>query len=556
MTSIASVANSFEPEKELPEPTTLNQAAAREKKEKKKSRNSKKKSATQKALERGSGFEMYYADNPITAAQWDEEQDKYDPSLHSLRERLDYCLMAYKQKRYLNPHRARIFQIYLAFGKISKFRYAAQQNDSTTEPEESADKFVYDEVIDAEDWRMRAQRFFGHHLPCNLRFLKDSDTLEAIDVVDNLVRYMLYHNVCPEFQCALFETIKYAKMARYELPMINKLANLLPGPFNSAVSQVLGGQYGYLNPSLPQQLIYDDWVEPTAADLLSGNNVDSEPFVVVPPKSLDISVDKLLESADLLFEAKAELGQTEVENVYDDDNDLPIVSTIVEERAQNAELEELVSDVVTAGENVDSAEQDEKCAELAYLHSRTHEWQRTLSQNNAETQLEWAKDIEFEKQLEYDAEEPWVPVPATGKYDYVTTVEDAELVAAKVLFNDVSEKSVAKLKNLSYLEEYVMPVEVVKISEATSFLKDDLLCKIIVRPWWNMFEDELARPDDCPFMEDHLLTLLIEKDLADLMYPLMKLNAKFKRLSDGTVVFDEVTAIGCSFYIHSTTTGN
>ena len=73
---------------------------------------------------------------------------------------------------------------------------------------------------------------------------------KCVGVPKNFLNYLLYHNVCPEYHEQIENARKLCDKAREELAAIVQVQPLLPGDFNTACSEVFGGQYhGLHNPA-------------------------------------------------------------------------------------------------------------------------------------------------------------------------------------------------------------------------------------------------------------------------------------------------------------------
>jgi hypothetical protein len=60
----------------------------------------------------------------------------------------------------------------------------------------------------------------------------------AIGMVENFLRYVLQHDVCPEYDADVRGALKVCTDAREEWPKVDRLQSLLPGPFNLAAAEV------------------------------------------------------------------------------------------------------------------------------------------------------------------------------------------------------------------------------------------------------------------------------------------------------------------------------
>ncbi|KAK9243790.1 Argonaute siRNA chaperone complex subunit Arb1-domain-containing protein [Lipomyces tetrasporus] len=550
---------------------------------KKKKKSKKKKNKSQKALAIGSGFEEYYADNPVRPEEWAEERKEYDPIKHSFRERIDACLLRYKKKRFLDKHRARIFQVYLSFAKIYKpkaenQKFADEEQSDDEDGNEDDDQRPqktpgggYDEVLDAEDWSLRSKKFFAHHIPFELFLTKEGPLLEAITVVENFVRYLLFHEVCPEFTPALQYTLEIANISRRELPAAIKLINILPGQFNTAVSFLLGGEFGHHNPSLPKP-IYDPLLDLDVDYDMVGGTGDAVPIVAPTDVTETIEEDRVQEvtseteieaksqEPEIKFEFKKELDKSDLANLPDDDYDGGNATEL--DRSLPATATVQIEDVTEGSDGVDPDTRTEN-KESASLERPTvpiqesfERWQQTAPKVEFDQHIEWTEDKEFEERMNPTTEEPWEEISTQSAYDFRMSESEARKTVARVLFKDVNDQQLERTGSLCYVDKYSLPVDVVDI-HLPHDNDENALGQMEVVPWWHILEDESA-PDDCPFPENEKITLLLERKALEHVFTGMKLEAKLKRLSDrsGTVVFDYVTRIMCSFYVNSSPTGD
>ncbi|KAK9370745.1 Argonaute siRNA chaperone complex subunit Arb1-domain-containing protein [Lipomyces kononenkoae] len=557
---------------------------------KKKKKPRKNKSKSQKALAIGTGFEECYADNPVRPEEWAQERQEYDPTKHSFRERIDACLVRYKKKRFLDKHRARIFQVYLSFAKIYKPKAENQTVGGEVESYDEDGNAVdgqrlhksslggYDEVLDAEDLSLRSKKFFAHHLPFELFLTREAPLQEAITVVENFVRYLLFHEVCPEFNSALDDTLHFAKLSRRELPAAVKLINGLPGHFNTAVSYLLGGQFGHHNPSLANP-IYDQWLDAEIeSDMLAGTGdaipIDLSAEISKQPKDSGLEVypdDNNIainpKEQEALFEFKDDLDLSELENLSDNENDVNPVEAGQE--LTNGHTAGIVQTKIVTEEShdkddiPDKNESAKKDVPIAPIQESFERWQQTAPKVEFEQDMAWKEDKEFEERMNPETEEPWEEIPVTSTYDFRMTESEAREAVVKALFKDVSGDQLERISSLYYVEEYSLPVEVVEIHFPPEH-EENALGEMMVIPWWHVLEDE-STPDDCPFTENEKIILHLERKVLNDVFTGMKMEVRLKRLSDGSLersgnkgimVFDHVTRIMCSFYINSSPTGD
>ncbi len=73
-----------------------------------------------------------------------------------------------------------------------------------------------------------------------LTCLVPEPTQRAIGVVENFLRYVLQHDVCPEYAENVKKALGVCGRARDEWPRLCRFRNLLPGKFNLAAAQTFG----------------------------------------------------------------------------------------------------------------------------------------------------------------------------------------------------------------------------------------------------------------------------------------------------------------------------
>ncbi|KAG7287525.1 hypothetical protein NEMBOFW57_007037 [Staphylotrichum longicolle] len=70
------------------------------------------------AKKRGTGFEEYYCDPPMTPAEYNEEQDVIYPAHRPFVDRIEECIQRFRARRRLGPERDVLFSRYLVLGGI------------------------------------------------------------------------------------------------------------------------------------------------------------------------------------------------------------------------------------------------------------------------------------------------------------------------------------------------------------------------------------------------------------------------------------------------------
>lgn len=69
---------------------------------------------------------------------------------------------------------------------------------------------------------------------CTITGLEKESLNLCVLLVENFLRYILMHDVCPEYEIDVYSAIDVCGKAREEWPMIQKLEAAFPGPFNLA----------------------------------------------------------------------------------------------------------------------------------------------------------------------------------------------------------------------------------------------------------------------------------------------------------------------------------
>ncbi|KAI9842180.1 MAG: hypothetical protein M1838_003247, partial [Thelocarpon superellum] len=222
---------------------------------KKKKRN--KKSATKT---KGSGFEgeslrQNFADAPITPVEYEEEtNDIYHP-------RIELCIQRYRAKRRFDNEQRNIFDKYLSLGGID---VGPKMFNGGLDPKELDEADVEqiraitatDSVggnkaragSDGSDWIVDfegiAKCFFSSARISGIFDFGAPGSIErATGVVRNFLNYILYHNVCPEYNDQVNAARSICDLAQKEHRHIIQASLLFPGKFNVACSTLYGGCY-------------------------------------------------------------------------------------------------------------------------------------------------------------------------------------------------------------------------------------------------------------------------------------------------------------------------
>ncbi|KAK4096531.1 hypothetical protein N658DRAFT_480496 [Parathielavia hyrcaniae] len=212
------------------------------------------------AKKRGTGFEEYYCDPPMTAAEYSEERDVIYASHRPFVDRIEECIQRYRARRRLGPQRDTLFSRYLVLGGIDttvrQFQGTRNITDDVLQDASKGDvrEMTADDVIQRGGDGNRNPRFFNPNFPEHwevdftgvaagfvsehLRKMVGSNTadyLMGVDVVLNFLKYVDRHDVCPEYADDVRNAQKVCRRALEEVPVIWELLGLLPGHFNTAL---------------------------------------------------------------------------------------------------------------------------------------------------------------------------------------------------------------------------------------------------------------------------------------------------------------------------------
>ncbi|KAH8122178.1 Argonaute siRNA chaperone complex subunit Arb1-domain-containing protein [Trichoderma asperelloides] len=206
---------------------------------------------------RGNGFEEYFADPPMTPEEaMQEKQEMYHPDI-SFEKRMQSCIQRYRSRRRLQHHRTLYFDEYLFLGGVDTSQGAytgldpkelkqltpAQRKEATArhvvhEGSSAGDRFYDgDETKWTVDFSGVVAGFFSTTI-IPLTGLQRGPLEDAIDVIENFLRYILHHDVCPEHEGDVNGAMKVCQAAREEWPMLNALQTTLPGLFNLAATEL------------------------------------------------------------------------------------------------------------------------------------------------------------------------------------------------------------------------------------------------------------------------------------------------------------------------------
>ncbi|KAK5103448.1 hypothetical protein LTS08_002863 [Lithohypha guttulata] len=236
---------------------------------KKKKKKNKARSAGKRGLNKPTGMEEFYADAPLTAAEYAEQKALYDTGLVVHRpgfvadenSRLLTAIQRFERTRKLTPERRDIFYKWLHYGSIKigpnvggggqnlkemdkgETAIALSQVSVSSELRDALDSIGTSQAKYVVDFMGCVRGFLSRVAPCIYPF----DNKEAVEVVTSTIErfldYLLQHDICPEYAKAILETRNFCREASFELWSCAEAQRWLPGDFNIACSTLLGGKY-------------------------------------------------------------------------------------------------------------------------------------------------------------------------------------------------------------------------------------------------------------------------------------------------------------------------
>ncbi|OAA76614.1 Argonaute complex, subunit Arb1 [Akanthomyces lecanii RCEF 1005] len=216
-------------------------------------RKKKQRRGGKKKQRRGvTGFEEYYADPPTTPEEALREQRELYASSIPFEQRIQTCIHRYRTRRRLSSELDVYFSEYMFLGGINTTgtAFSAEEledgsliphaTEATTreQDDEAASTRLYDG--NARNWTVDFAGVVAGFLSISilpLTCLEPAPTERAIGVVENFLRYVLQHDVCPEHADDVKAALGMCARARDEWPRLCRFQSLLPGRFNLAAAQ-------------------------------------------------------------------------------------------------------------------------------------------------------------------------------------------------------------------------------------------------------------------------------------------------------------------------------
>ncbi|KAM3450071.1 hypothetical protein MY3296_006379 [Beauveria thailandica] len=216
----------------------------------------KKKRAGRKKRRAATGFEEYYADAPTTPEEARREQEELYASSIPFEQRIQTCIHRFRTRRNLNTELSTYFNEYMFLGGIDTHTAFSPEQledgalipracEPTTHNDDDAAAAANSRFYDGNthNWTVDFAAVAAGFLSVSTLPLTGVDavpTERAIGVVENFLRYVLQHDVCPEHAANVSEALRVCGRARDEWPRFWRLEKLLPGRFTLAAAQTFG----------------------------------------------------------------------------------------------------------------------------------------------------------------------------------------------------------------------------------------------------------------------------------------------------------------------------
>ncbi|KAK4617957.1 hypothetical protein CLAFUW4_12506 [Fulvia fulva] len=231
-----------------------------------------------KAMFKPTGFEKDFVEGPITPADHETERRLFDPE-EAFTERIQHAVTRYTSKRKMHQNTAKIFGSFIMFGGFAggqamftgglsktdledydkdqieamKARYAVSEAvlDGIYEDQEGGATWVV-------DFEAVAKSYLSIEFMAAYNWKDQKAVDETTNIMVNFYNYLIYHDVCPEYEERVMKARDICVLAGEELIKLAEVDNLLPGQFNIACSTLYDGYYKEMRPVDPNA----EWLHP------------------------------------------------------------------------------------------------------------------------------------------------------------------------------------------------------------------------------------------------------------------------------------------------------
>lgn len=219
----------------------------------------KKKKKKKSKATKPTGFEEYYCEPVMTPAEaWDEKNLIYSPD-RSFVERIEEGIQRYRARRRLDAVRNQVFTQYLILGGVDatarQFQGADKLPDDLIRESTKGElrDMVSDDVIhrggegggrfyhpaSSEHWDVDFTGVvagFMSHKVLDMSGGEMEMIWIASNTIQNFLKYLILHDVCPEHADDINRAIKLCDQAFEEIGLVSNALELVPGAFNRSVA--------------------------------------------------------------------------------------------------------------------------------------------------------------------------------------------------------------------------------------------------------------------------------------------------------------------------------
>ncbi|KAF2217097.1 hypothetical protein CERZMDRAFT_32474 [Cercospora zeae-maydis SCOH1-5] len=221
-----------------------------------------------KGMLRPTGFEEYATEGPITPTQFEEERRLFDPE-DAFTTRIEYAVTRFTGRKKMHQASLAVFSKFMRFGGFETLTHMFSGGLGKKELEEydteeilqmnarfGVSRSVLDGLdehsLDSGSWVVdfagMAKAFLSSEFFQHFNWNDEKVLHDTTNVLRKFYEYLLYHDVCPEYQEDIHRAIEVCHLADEEVPQLARLESGLPGQFNIAASTLHGGLYARIRP--------------------------------------------------------------------------------------------------------------------------------------------------------------------------------------------------------------------------------------------------------------------------------------------------------------------
>jgi hypothetical protein len=216
-----------------------------------------------KKMAEPTGFEDNATNGPLTPAEYEQDRQDYDPEL-GFCTCLENAVNKFNVRRKMHSNTRHIFEKFITFGGLDMNTGVFQGGPSKVEmKKQGVDKeeierlsahfsvpdyisnslFAQeegrvDEVTWTVDFMKVAKAFLSSEFLESFDWYDEKQVKTATKVLSNFYKFLLYHDVFPEYQKEIKACLDFCPVAEEELLKLGWVDRTLPGDFNAACSTI------------------------------------------------------------------------------------------------------------------------------------------------------------------------------------------------------------------------------------------------------------------------------------------------------------------------------